>query len=530
MAIRIGGMASGMDIDSMVRDLMKVERIPFDRLGQKKQILEWQRDDYRAMSASLYDLDQSIFYGINKQRTFSEKIMSSSNEGAVVAKSINATSNINTSIRVDQLAEAAYMNSGDIRVDTTKTINQDNLLSSEITAGNIKSFTATEFTIQAIKSDGTLGDAVTIKVDPATDSLNDVIDDINNSAAGVNAFYDSQTGRISITAKNTGDVAGDAEIKLTTVNGTGTFLNMLNIGSDNITAATNGTGIAGKDAKFNINGINTTRSSNTFQIGGYEYTLKSVTGDGDLITETGELVNITSRTDTDAIYKSIEDFVKKYNEVIGKINGEISEERYRSYSPLTQDQRSGLSDKEVELWEEKARSGLISNDFMLKSGLTTMREDLYTPITGLNSSFDHVGDIGIATSTYKDAGKLIIDEEKLRAAIEKDPNAVYDIFNKKTVDANNNVIKSESGIAIRLRESLSDTMENIKLKAGNAASPASTYSIGVNITDLQRKMIDLERNLLVMENQYWKEFTAMEKAIQDSNSQMAYLGQQFANM
>lgn len=43
MAIRISGLASGMDIDDIVSKLMKTERVPLDKLTQKKQTLEWQR-------------------------------------------------------------------------------------------------------------------------------------------------------------------------------------------------------------------------------------------------------------------------------------------------------------------------------------------------------------------------------------------------------------------------------------------------------------------------------------------------------
>ena len=59
--MRISGLASGMDIDKLVSDLMKAERMPLDKLKQKKQILEWQRDDYRSMNTLLQDLDSYIF-------------------------------------------------------------------------------------------------------------------------------------------------------------------------------------------------------------------------------------------------------------------------------------------------------------------------------------------------------------------------------------------------------------------------------------------------------------------------------------
>ena len=71
--LRISGLASGMDIDSIVTDLMKAERIPLDKIQQKKTYTEWQRDDYRTMNTALSELDTLIFEGIGKQASFNKK-------------------------------------------------------------------------------------------------------------------------------------------------------------------------------------------------------------------------------------------------------------------------------------------------------------------------------------------------------------------------------------------------------------------------------------------------------------------------
>ena len=79
--MRIGGLASGMDIDQLVGDLMKAERMPLDKLTQKKQYLEWQRDDYREMNKSLLELDTLIFDGVFKQGSYAKKTVSVSSKG-----------------------------------------------------------------------------------------------------------------------------------------------------------------------------------------------------------------------------------------------------------------------------------------------------------------------------------------------------------------------------------------------------------------------------------------------------------------
>ncbi len=71
--LRISGLASGMDIDKIVSDLMKAERMPLDKLKQKKQLLEWQRDDYRAMNTLLQGLDDYLFSNITLQSSMLKK-------------------------------------------------------------------------------------------------------------------------------------------------------------------------------------------------------------------------------------------------------------------------------------------------------------------------------------------------------------------------------------------------------------------------------------------------------------------------
>ena len=51
--LRIGGLASGMDIDSIVKDLMKAERAKLYRYEQERTLLEWKREDYRSVNNTL---------------------------------------------------------------------------------------------------------------------------------------------------------------------------------------------------------------------------------------------------------------------------------------------------------------------------------------------------------------------------------------------------------------------------------------------------------------------------------------------
>lgn len=60
MTMRISGLASGMDIDSMVKKLMTTESIPLNKLNQQKQLTEWKRDGYRQVSTKLVTFNEKL--------------------------------------------------------------------------------------------------------------------------------------------------------------------------------------------------------------------------------------------------------------------------------------------------------------------------------------------------------------------------------------------------------------------------------------------------------------------------------------
>lgn len=501
--MRIGGLASGMDIDSMVKELMTAERIPLDKLNQKKQYMEWQRDDYREMNKLLFELDNLIFDGIGKQASYIKKTINISDPNAVSIRNINSTAEFNGSIKVNKLATSATMFSGsEITLDPAKKLSEQGVTGSQT------------IQIQAITKDGVMDTkGYTLEFDPSQETINSIIEKINKNS-GVTAFFDTATKKISFTAKNTGGiddpntVENEPEIILT-----GDFLSThLKLASNNRLAADSMAGTHGENAEFTYNGLSTTRPSNTFQINGVEFTLKN---------ETATPVTFSSTPDVDAIMDTIVKFVDKYNEVIGKIKGELDEKRYRDYQPLTKEQRESMEEKEIELWEERAKSGTLRGDSILSGSLNKMRMDLYAPVSGLQG-ISQLAQIGIKTSSnYLEGGKLIIDPDKLKQAIAENPNGVYDLFQKEGNTT------EEKGLARRLRDSIKSTMADIEKKAGKASSVNNTFSLGRLLNNLDNQISRFEDRLLKVEDRYWRQFTAMEKAIQRSNEQSMFLMNQF---
>jgi flagellar hook-associated protein 2 len=503
--LRIGGLASGMDIDQIVSDLMKAERMPLDKLTQKKQYLEWQRDDYREMNTLLQSLDQTIFNNVYLQRSFNTKKVSSSNENAVSAVAINSVSNVSNTIEVVNLATAAsWKAAGDVKIDKPETPSIF-----ETVDGTIKAKAETELKFKVKDPGADTYRDVAFKI-YAGDSIDTVISRINSSGLGVSAMRAKLADGGTYVIFTSNKTGANGEI-VASDDATKTFLNDLGFDMQSYKLEPIN---AGADALIKLNGYQMTQTSNTFTINGIQYTIKS---------KTDAAVTVSTSTDVDAIFNSIKTFVDKYNEVIEKINKKLKEERYRDYTPLTDKQKEAMTEKQVEKWEEKARSGLLRNDSILSRALSSMRMDLYTRVGSINSDYDQLSKIGIKTSSnYLEGGKLIIDDEaKLKEAIEKDPNAVYQLF------ANDGTDYQSKGLARRLRDTIKKSMDSIVEKAGNSLKTNQQFSIGKLLINVDSQINRFEDRLTKIEDRYWRQFTAMEKAIQRSNEQMAFLMQRF---
>ena len=123
---------------------------------------------------------------------------------------------------------------------------------------------------------------------------------------------------------------------------------------------------------------------------------------------------ITITTDVDGVYEKIEKFVNDYNELVDKTNKLLGEKRYRDYRPLTVEQKKAMEKGDIELWEEKAKSGLLRNDDIIERTMLNMRRSIYELSDEFSGSYRLITEIGIDTEKYSKGsagGKLVIDEQ-----------------------------------------------------------------------------------------------------------------------
>ncbi|WP_051556386.1 flagellar filament capping protein FliD [Alkalihalobacterium bogoriense] len=334
-------------------------------------------------------------------------------------------------------------------------------------------------------------------------SLSTVMSTMNNSSVGISMFYDEHTDSVAANRKSQGVFNNTGDRTEMSFEGS-FFTQTLGLDSRGSQGAQNAT--------FIINGLETERTSNTFTLSGVTFTLREEF----LAANNPSPVTISVNTNTDKVMETITDFVNKYNELIEKTNGLLREDRHRSFQPLTDEQKEAMSEKEIEKWEERARSGLLRNDTLIAGSMDRLRSAVNSPVSSPTGSFTHLSQIGITTSPdYMAGGKLIINEEKLRKAIEDDVEGVFNIFT-----ANGDGFGGQ-GIVRRMRDTLDASVNSIAQRAGGSRGLAANhqFTIGRNINNLDSRIDNLERRMKQVEDRYWKQFSAMESAMMRSNQQ-----------
>jgi len=526
--IRFSGLASGLDTDSIVKELMNAHRIPLVRLQQQRQLLEWQKEAYREVNRLMTNFRNAVA-PLRLQSTFLAKAATVSN--ASVAN-VTAGGNANAgsySLFVRQLAQGA----------SAASLAELKHYSSGVVTGQRISMQTKLSEIRYVRDDGFLVESV-IPVDGLTFYLNgqsftitqdttvaQFVADVNAKASetGVKVSFDLTTQRFYFMTTQTGK---DVKIDFFQKDSAGgrvsdgdaekdpllTFLTEA-IGIDKallVTDVDNNTGLKilyGKNAIIDFQGATGLEfNTNNFTINGLTIQLKG----------TGE-TNITVSSDTEAIFNAIKTFVDEYNKLVDEVNKKLREPRYRDYPPLTEEQKKEMTGKEIELWEEKAKSGMIRNDAMVTGILSQLRTAIYSTVA--SSELKNLSAIGITTGLYSERGKLYVDEDKLRDAINTNPEAVMKLFTTR------NEQDSEDGIGFKLYELAGKAIDQLSRKAGSTSSLVDNSTLGQRIKDIDERIDRMQDRLIAIEQRYWAQFTALERAIARMNMQSAWLAQTF---
>lgn len=362
-------------------------------------------------------------------------------------------------------------------------------------------------------------------------TVKEIVEKINNSKAGVKVSYQSISDQFVITSTENG-AAG--EIKFDT-NADKTTQNLAELMFGTPTEGTNYT--KGQDAILSVSypgskdEIEITRASNSFDLDGINVTLKGTFGydaSGAKISDT-EAVTFTGSVDSENTTKTVKEMIEAFNDILKLVNTEVSTKPNRKYAPLTDEQKEELSDKTIEKWEEKAKAGLLFAD----SDLRMMANSMRTVINAADRS--KLSEMGITVSdNYKDNGKLVFDEAKFKAALEKDPEAVKEVLNRSATDSGDTsqagLLTRISSIMDRYGKTTGATKGVLVERAGSVHAPTSILknSLQKQLDSIDTYIDKLNDKLKTEQDRYISQFTSLETLINQMNSQSSYLSSMFS--
>ncbi len=353
-------------------------------------------------------------------------------------------------------------------------------------------------------------------------TIKQIFTDISNKA-GVNISYNSISRTFSLESKDTGkDISiGGSDVS-------GNFLNSL-FGTSSINAT-------GEDAIVELSDSYGNR--NTYEFSSNNFTLSGMTFN--VKTMPTEPLKVSVMSDTDSVVDLMKDFVNDFNEIMDNLNTKSKEKKNSKYTPLTESQKEEMSEKEIELWEKKAKEGLMGNESELESFMYQLRNAIFTPVQGMSMNLK---DIGFDTSNdYKEGGKIKFDENKFRNAINSDPQKVSDIFTKisnsgyENYDPNltteqRKAKDADQGIFRRVNDLLNDfvrTTRNNKGKKGifieiagiEGDSTLTLNNISKAMQEYDKRIDSLNDLISRREERYYQQFTRLETALSKLQSQL----------
>lgn len=481
MAMRVTGMYSGLDTESIIQELVSARKTKVDDAVKAQTKLEWKQDAWKELNTKLKNLQNKYLSNMRFASSYTKKTTKVSNSDAVsVITGENAVNGVQE-LQVKQLAKTAYLTgakiesaSGESLTALSKISDIDPTFKGGTITANIGGETKT--------------------IDVAQDAtISDVLTELKN--LGLNASFDEKNQRMFVSAKESG-AASDF-----TLGGTGMALTALGLSVKN-----NGANkIDGQDAKILLNNAEFTSSNNTFEINGLTITAMNTTKEDEVIT-------VTTEQDTDGIYDMVKNFLKEYNSIVNEMDKLYNADSAKGYEPLTDEEKESMSESEIEEWEEKIKSSLLRRDDNL-STINSALQSIMSSGIEVNGTTMHLYDFGIETLGYFNAA----DNEKHAYHIDGDPD---DSSTSGNADKLKSMIASDPDTVVsfftNLSRNLYDKMTELSKSRDGYRTFGNFYDdkkMKSDYSDYTGKIAELEAKLADYEDTWYAKFSRMETAL-----------------
>jgi len=438
--ISASGIGSGLDVNSIIGQLMAIERQPLNRLEAKKAGYEAQLSGYGKLQSALSSF-QSAMAALDSVSDFKLFSATSSDTDYFTAAASSTASLGKYDIKVNTLAEAHKMGSASqADKDTTTFGNSGDTLTVTVDSS---SFTVTTGgkTLEQIR-----------------DAINDATDNVGVTATIISES--SSSYRLVLTSDN----SGTANAMTLAVKDSG--------GSpvtDPLTMATINTAV---DSEILVDGTYTvTRSSNTITDAIDGITLN-------LAQTSASTFGLTVAHDDEGVKTAVQSFVDAYNELHNTI--------------------------------DELRKGELKADNTLLSIERQIRDVLNTAPSGITGQYSYLAELGVAIQ--KD-GTMSLDSTALQTALDTDFSGVSELF-----------ANDDQGYAYRL-EALADDFLQL---GGNGLVESRTDGINDRIESIENRIDTMGRRLVIVEQRYRSQFSALDSLLGQLTATSNYLTQQLS--
>ena len=571
MAMRVSGINSGLDTDSIVQELVSAYNTKTEKYQKEQTKLSWKQEIWKGLNTKVY----SLYNNVGKLRFSSayntKKTTSSDTTKATVTASSSAV-NGTQKLHVLATAQSGYLTGGklSLREEVTDT---DGTTKLKDVKGTVKAetklseigFTGDEASLNINTTDEE-GNAVTKTVSLTKDStIQDVVNALKDN--GLNASFDANNGRIFVSSKSTGKAADFSLVSATTKfvekkdadgnvikdsNGKPTMesvalsaeeqaaskklIGQLGLDTDSANAyGDKAAKINGRDAVIVLNGVKYTNTTNDFAINGLNISVNGVTDDvADPDSDAclsglndSTAVSINTTTDSQGIYDTVKDFLTEYNNIINEITKLYNADSAGSYEPLTDDEKDKMSDTEIEKWETKIKDSLLRRDNSLSSVMNAMMTSMSQSIE-INGKSYSLSSFGIQTLGFLNAAENEQNayhingdeddentsgkEDKLMAAITSDPDTVIEFMKQLTTN---------------LYKSIDDQMQSNDLRSRYKIY--NDKEMDKQYTNLTKTIKEWESKVSDKEDYYYKQFSNMETALAKLQSQTSSISSMLGN-
>ncbi len=510
MAIRLSGIASGLDTDAMVQELVSAYSLKQENYEKQKTKLEWKQEVWKDLNKSIYGFYTTTLSNMRRAAAFQNK--KNCNISDPTKATVSAASNVANGtqlVEIRDLAKASYLTGSALsRADgsTEKITTSTKLSDLGIANGTIKVQTADGVKEFNISADETIA-AFTSRFQSET-GVKMTFD--ANHKQFIMSSDSGAKNNFNMVVESADDYNTLASLGLATAEQKATYDPNYVEGTTPVAYKQDGT-----DATFIINGAKYTSESNSITVNGLTINATGITSGP---------ITVTTTQDTDGMYKMIKEFITGYNDLINSITEKYNANTAKGYEPLTDEEKEAMSEDQIEKWEKKIKDSLLRRDGTLSDLMNTMTRVMAGGVE-VGGEKMYLSDFGIATLGFMGAeenkynayhingdaedSNTADKTDKLRAMIESDPDKVADFFNE---------------LSKKMYDTLTDKMKSSSMR--------SAYTI-YNDKQLDKEMKEIEDNISEWEDRvaeyedYWyKKFTAMEQALtklQAQTSQLASL-------